>query len=193
MFSYSVGERPLPSVAPPTKQKFSKVQNRRGGGLVLECQYFLQVAPDVDSEMVMREVKDVLAKMQGNETITVSATTTEQPEQQQHQAEQKPDEQQEQQRQSQEQPQGWFFARTSSPVRGQEIILAPDTQQDDEEEEQGSDGLVEVNEETNLWVGEIDGGDEYVDLDATIVDDSTRHCWTCRCAKRIRTVGTSTL
>ena len=69
LFSFSVGERPLPSVIPPTKQKFSRNQNRRGGGLVLECDYILEV---VDSRRlhVLDEVRAVLNTMEGNETVS---------------------------------------------------------------------------------------------------------------------------
>ena len=71
LFSYSVGERPLPSVSPATKQKFSREQNRRGGGLVLECQYVLEIAVGISSGSVVDKVKEVVARMEGNETVLV--------------------------------------------------------------------------------------------------------------------------
>ena len=39
LFSHSIGESPLPSTTPVTKQKFSLQQSRCGGGFVLECEY----------------------------------------------------------------------------------------------------------------------------------------------------------
>ena len=57
-FSYSVGERPLPSRQPPTKQKFSLEENTRGGGLVLDCKYILEVSPDADIGNIVKVVKE---------------------------------------------------------------------------------------------------------------------------------------
>ena len=71
LFSFSVGERPLPSVAPATKQKFSRQQNRRGGGLVLECDYILHVKNDARRMDVLEEVRAVVNMTEGNETVLV--------------------------------------------------------------------------------------------------------------------------
>ena len=52
-YSFAVGERPLPSVRPSTKQKFNKQgrMDRRGGGLVLECNYVLTLCSGVDRKV----------------------------------------------------------------------------------------------------------------------------------------------
>lgn len=57
----------MPSTSPPTKQKFSRQQSRRGGGLVLECVYQLEVANGVTG--VIDEVKAVVQSMEGMETV----------------------------------------------------------------------------------------------------------------------------
>jgi hypothetical protein len=72
-------------VAPPTTHKFAKNLKQRGGGLVLECQYFLSVSSGVSSERVLQEVKDFVAKMKGNETVSVTTATELPKQEQQHQ------------------------------------------------------------------------------------------------------------
>ena len=69
LFSFSVGERPLPSNSTATKQKFSQHQNIRGGGLVLECVYILELSDSVPRVNVVEEVRAVVSIMEGNETV----------------------------------------------------------------------------------------------------------------------------
>ena len=68
-FSHSIGERPLPSTSPATKQKFSRQQSRRGGGLVLECEYDLEVVDGAVSSGVIDEIKAVVEHLEGMETV----------------------------------------------------------------------------------------------------------------------------
>ena len=70
-FSFPVGERPLPSISPAPNQKFSRHQNRRGGGLVLECVYILYVADGAPRIHVIEEVRALVSAMEGNETVLV--------------------------------------------------------------------------------------------------------------------------
>ena len=68
----AVGERPLPSAQPPSKQKFLKMQrglDRRGGGLVLECQYILGLCPGVSKQEIVEECRGRIAEMKGSETV----------------------------------------------------------------------------------------------------------------------------
>ena len=71
VFSHAVGERPLPSQRPPTKQKFSRVKNIRGGGLVLECHYYLKVAESSAVPAVVEEITGVINEIDGTEIISV--------------------------------------------------------------------------------------------------------------------------
>ena len=61
----------MPSVAPASKQKYSRQLNRRGGGLVLECQYILEVRPGANCDMVVQEVRNVVDNLEGNEMVTL--------------------------------------------------------------------------------------------------------------------------
>ena len=69
-FSFAVGERPLPSVQPGNKQKFSKQRriDRRGGGLVLECNYILVPYPSVNQGNIVAKIQNILSQMDGNES-----------------------------------------------------------------------------------------------------------------------------
>ena len=71
IFSFSVGERPKPSFQPATKQKYRRQErmDRRGGGLVLECNYVLTLLPGVDRSMIVKKIRDVISQMEGNETV----------------------------------------------------------------------------------------------------------------------------
>ena len=61
----------MPSVQLKSKQKFSRPANRRGGGLVLECQYVMELMPGVDNSRILREVEQVLKSMEGDETVSL--------------------------------------------------------------------------------------------------------------------------
>lgn len=39
----------------------------------MECQYILEVTPGVEVDMVVQEVRNVVDKIEGNETVTVEA------------------------------------------------------------------------------------------------------------------------
>lgn len=58
----------MPSAQPPTKQTYSR-GNRRGGGLVLECQYILVPESGVAREQIVSEIQHVLDAIEGNETV----------------------------------------------------------------------------------------------------------------------------
>ena len=61
----------FPSVAPATKQKFSRRRNQRGGGLVLECHYIIELKAGIDSNGPLMEIQNVLNGLEGNETVSV--------------------------------------------------------------------------------------------------------------------------
>ena len=61
----SIGERPLPSRRPPTKQKFSHTEYRGGGGLVLECEYVLELAHCETTSEIVEMVRKVLLEIEG--------------------------------------------------------------------------------------------------------------------------------
>ena len=69
--SYSVGERPLPSIQPSTHQKYQRRGNLDWlrGGLVLECKYILIPAVDVNREEVVAEIRELLEELEGSETV----------------------------------------------------------------------------------------------------------------------------
>ena len=59
----------MPSVHPPTKQKFSREANRRGGGLVLECQYVLVPGPGVVRSEIVSTIQQTIDEVEANETV----------------------------------------------------------------------------------------------------------------------------
>lgn len=75
IFSFSVGERPLPSHQPATTQKFAKRRgaDRRGGGLVLECEYVLTLYPYINGHNIVSEIREVIASMDGGDTVQLAA------------------------------------------------------------------------------------------------------------------------
>ena len=68
---FSVGERPRPSIQPPTKQKFSLHLNRRGGGLVLDCEYVLVLAHSARTSKVLQLINLVKVKVEGLEIVEI--------------------------------------------------------------------------------------------------------------------------
>lgn len=60
----------MPSVKPSTLQKYCRRGNidKRGGGLVLECQYILELETGIDRQIVLSEIQSLLNKIEGNET-----------------------------------------------------------------------------------------------------------------------------
>ena len=70
-FSYSVGERPLPSIQPSTHQKYKRRGNldRRGGGLVLECQYILIPGVGINREEVVAEIRELFEELEVSKTV----------------------------------------------------------------------------------------------------------------------------
>ena len=71
IYSFAVGERPLPSTRPATKQKFCKQRriDKRGGGLVLECNYVLTLYPDVDRNVIVSRIQEIISAMDGDESV----------------------------------------------------------------------------------------------------------------------------
>ena len=72
---FAIGERPLPSKRPAMLQKFSKQKrrlDRRGGGLVLECNYHLTLYPGVDRLAIISQIRDLISAMDGNESVLES-------------------------------------------------------------------------------------------------------------------------
>ena len=69
--SFSVGERPVRSDKPATMQKYCRRNqlDRRGGGMILECQYVLVLGTSVDRSSVLAEIQSLLNEMEGNETV----------------------------------------------------------------------------------------------------------------------------
>ena len=56
-------------------QKFSKQKrrlDRRGGGLVLECNYVLTLHPGVDRNVIISQIQDLISAMDGNESVLES-------------------------------------------------------------------------------------------------------------------------
>ena len=69
-----VGVKPRPSIAPPSKTKFRKSpyaggKDRRGGGLVLDCEYIIQLKSPSYRSAVKSEVRQFLEEHDGDETI----------------------------------------------------------------------------------------------------------------------------
>ena len=53
---------------PVSKQNFSRPANRRESGIVLDCQYVMELMPEVDSRRIFREVEQILNSIEGDET-----------------------------------------------------------------------------------------------------------------------------
>lgn len=72
----STGTKPRPSVRPNTKEKFRKSwsggQDRRGGGLVLDCRYEIGITHPRYREDIVHEVQKFLAEQDGGEEILAS-------------------------------------------------------------------------------------------------------------------------
>lgn len=65
--------KPRPSARPPTKQKFQKSANgskhQRGGGLVLDCQYELNLKDHRYRADLLYEVRKFVAEFNGDEKV----------------------------------------------------------------------------------------------------------------------------
>ena len=59
------------STQPAAKQKYSRRENvdKRGGGMVLECQYVLLLGSGVIRNSVITEIQLLINQMEGNETV----------------------------------------------------------------------------------------------------------------------------
>ena len=95
--------KPRPSQIPKTQSKFRKSANggndRRGGGLVLDCRYELHLADATQKESLLYEVKKFLAEFDGDEKL-------QEPEQPQpHEDEAQPQEDEVQPHETEAQPQ----------------------------------------------------------------------------------------
>ena len=73
-FSFPVGLKPRPSTTPPTKSKYRKSpyaggRDRRGGGLVLDCHYIIEVKCPSYRSAVVSELRSFLDALGGDEHI----------------------------------------------------------------------------------------------------------------------------
>ena len=69
---FSIGIKPRPSVRPSTNQKFRRSlsgMNRRGGGLVIDCHYELNLSRSADKTEIVNELKHLLSQNNGDEVV----------------------------------------------------------------------------------------------------------------------------
>jgi len=71
---FSIGSKPRPSIAPLTKTKFKRSpyaggKDRRGGGLVLDCQYIIMLKSPTYRSAVESKVRHFLDEHDGEEKI----------------------------------------------------------------------------------------------------------------------------
>lgn len=71
IYCFAVGERPQRSIRPATFQKYRRRPNRldqRGGGMVLECQYILEIGTG-NRVGIVNEIRNTITEMEGDETV----------------------------------------------------------------------------------------------------------------------------